>query len=125
MTDLTIRPIDGSDRDGWEPLWAGYLAFYEQTVPRETTEFTWRRLTTSHEVEGLLAVNATGEALGFAHFLFHPSTWNVGGKCYLQDLFVIPSARGREARSSSTGKPRSSMGRLGGSTSAWPNDRRS
>ena len=95
ITDLTIRRINASDRARWEPLWAGYLGFYEQTVSRETTEFTWRRLTTSHEIEGLLAVAENGEALGMAHILYHPSTWNVGGKCYLQDLFVIPAARGR------------------------------
>jgi GNAT superfamily N-acetyltransferase len=93
--ELSIREIMSADRKLWEPLWLGYLDFYEETIPQEVTEFTWTRLTTTHEVEGFLALSAEGEALGLAHFLHHSSTSNIGGNCYLQDLFVIPAARGR------------------------------
>jgi GNAT superfamily N-acetyltransferase len=31
---------------------------------------------------------------GFAIHLHHPSTWVPGEDCYLEDLFVAPSARG-------------------------------
>jgi GNAT superfamily N-acetyltransferase len=92
---LTLRSITGNDHGLWEPLWRGYLDFYQKIVPAEATEFTWRRLTTTHEVEGFLAVNENGEALGLVHFFFHPNTFTLGGNCYLEDLFVIPSARGQ------------------------------
>lgn len=95
ITELSIRPISPGDRRSWEPLWQGYLEFYEKTIPAETTEFTWKRLITTHEVEGLLAWSEKGEALGLAHFLYHASTSTRGGNCYLQDLFVVPAARGR------------------------------
>lgn len=95
ISELSIRPITAADRQSWEPLWRGYLEFYEKTIPAETTEFTWKRLTTTHEVEGLLAWSENGEALGLAHFFYHPSTSTRGGNCYLQDLFVVPAARGR------------------------------
>ncbi len=94
-SDLVIRPIDATDRAAWEPLWAGYLAFYERTLPREVTDFTWRRLTTGDGVFGLLAIDQTGDAVGMVHFVFHPTTWSIGGSCYLEDLFVSPTARGR------------------------------
>jgi len=95
ISELVIRPISTGDRERWEPLWNGYLDFYEKTIPQEATKLTWQRLTTNGEIEGLLAVDEHGEALGLVHFLYHPSTSSVGGNCYLQDLFVIPSARGR------------------------------
>jgi ribosomal protein S18 acetylase RimI-like enzyme len=31
------------------------------------------------------------------HFLFHPVTWSVSPRCYLEDLFVRPDARGSGA----------------------------
>ena len=93
--DVVIRPIEASDRRAWEPLWASYLSFYERTVARDVTEFTWTRLTSTREVRGLIAIGADGGALGVVHYLFHASTWNMGGNCYLQDLFVTPASRGR------------------------------
>ena len=36
MSDLTIRPIVDRDRLAWEPLWAGYLSFYERTIAAES-----------------------------------------------------------------------------------------
>jgi GNAT superfamily N-acetyltransferase len=95
MADLTIRPIVAADRSAWEPLWAGYLAFYERTIAAEVTDFTWRRLTTDGCVSGLLAIAADGEAVGLVHFLFHPTTWSKSDSCYLEDLFVAPAARGQ------------------------------
>jgi GNAT superfamily N-acetyltransferase len=95
LSELTIRAITSADRERWDPLWMGYLDFYEKTLPKEVTDFTWTRLTTTHQVEGFLALGADGEALGLVHFLHHDSTSNIGGNCYLQDLFVVPAARGR------------------------------
>jgi ribosomal protein S18 acetylase RimI-like enzyme len=95
MPDLVIRPIAAADRTLWEPLWAGYHAFYERRIAPEVTEFTWKRLLTGGEIAGYVALGETGEALGLVHFLYHPSTSTLGGNCYLQDLFVAPAARGR------------------------------
>jgi GNAT superfamily N-acetyltransferase len=95
MLDVTIRPIGAQDRQVWEPLWLGYLAFYERSVPADVTMFTWTRLVETGEVEGLLALDEAGQGLGLVQFLYHASTWNRGGNCYLQDLFVVPEARGR------------------------------
>ena len=95
VSDLVIRSINAGDRAAWDPLWAGYLSFYERVIPREITELTWRRLTTNDGVFGFLAVQGDGEAVGLAHFVYHPTTWSAGGNCYLEDLFVVPAARGQ------------------------------
>jgi GNAT superfamily N-acetyltransferase len=91
---LRIRPIHSADRALWEPLWQGYLSFYEKTIPAEATQLTWTRLTTTDEITGLLALDEKDQAIGLAHFFYHPSTSSIGGNCYLQDLFVVPAQRG-------------------------------
>jgi GNAT superfamily N-acetyltransferase len=95
ISELVIRAITSADYKLWEPLWLGYLDFYEKTLSEKVTEFTWKRLSTTHEIEGFLALDPQGDTLGLVQFLYHSSTSNIGGNCYLQDLFVIPAARGR------------------------------
>lgn len=95
MTDITIRPVAADDRARWEPLWLGYIAFYERRVPQATTDYTWKRiLDPANPIEALLAVDERNNALGLVQYLLHESTWNTGGNVYLQDLFVVPEARG-------------------------------
>ena len=95
MTPVTIRPIHASDRDAWFPLWAAYQAFYDRPVPKQATDITWKSLISGGEIQGFMAFDEQGLALGLTHYLFHASTSRVGGQCYLSDLFVAPEARGR------------------------------
>lgn len=95
MSDIVIRPVAAGERAQWEPLWRGYLAFYEKSVPEAVTDFTWKRLNDpEHPIEGLMAWEGA-HALGLVQYLLHASTWNMGGNVYLQDLFVVPEARGK------------------------------
>jgi GNAT superfamily N-acetyltransferase len=95
MSDIVIRPVAATERQQWEPLWLGYLAFYEKSVPAAVTDFTWRRLIDPQDaIEGLIAWEGD-RALGLVQYLLHPSTWNMGGNVYLQDLFVVPESRGK------------------------------
>ncbi len=95
--DLRIRSLHPTDRTDWSWLWSAYQRFYEADIPAATTEVTWRRLLDRAEpVHGALALDAgTGEALGLVHFIEHRSTWVATRSVYLEDLFVIPEARGR------------------------------
>jgi GNAT superfamily N-acetyltransferase len=43
---------------------------------------------------GLLALDASGRGVGLAHCVVHATTWSCHPYCYLEDLFVAPSARG-------------------------------
>lgn len=89
-----IRPIAPDDFAGWQVLWAGYLHFYREILPEETTAITFYRL--CNNADGMFGYVATsdGGITGFAHALVHPSTWSPSGYCYLEDLFVAPEARG-------------------------------
>jgi GNAT superfamily N-acetyltransferase len=94
MSDIAIRPVAATERKQWEPLWLGYLAFYEKSVPAAVTDFTWARVVEGREIEALIAWEGE-RALGLVQYFLHPSTWNMGGNVYLQDLFVVPEARGK------------------------------
>ena len=89
------RPLTATDRDAWEPLWRGYLEFYEAKLAPEVTETTWSRLMRDGEDPiGLCAIDGRGRLVGIVHYLFHRSCWSEGDYCYLQDLFVAPDLRG-------------------------------
>jgi GNAT superfamily N-acetyltransferase len=92
---IVIRPIGENERDAWNPLWAGYLAFYKSALTREVSDLTWDRFHDPDEPIFALGGYVDGELLGIAHYLFHRSTWAPHRYCYLEDLFVAEAARGR------------------------------
>ena len=91
---INVRPLEIDDHAAWLPLWRGYQSFYEVDLPPEVTAATWQRIHDAREpVHGLAALD-NGALVGFAHFLYHRSTWRVADTCYLQDLFVVRERRG-------------------------------
>lgn len=94
-TSFTTHTLAATDFAAWEPLWQGYLTFYESAVPEETTRTAFARLTSGTEpMGGFLARDGAGMAIGMVNWIMHRSTWTVGDYCYLQDLFVAPQSRG-------------------------------
>jgi GNAT superfamily N-acetyltransferase len=92
---LAIRPLTDADRAAWEPLWAGYQAFYKVELPAATTDATWRRFHDPAVPMYALGAFLDDRLVGIVHYLFHVSTWTTGPYCYLQDLFTSPEARGQ------------------------------
>jgi len=97
MTVVDIRPLRLEERQAWEPLWQGYLTFYETSLPSTVTDITWSRLHNSAEPMYGLGAYIDETLIGIAHYLFHRSTWTIGPYCYLQDLFTAKEARGQGA----------------------------
>ncbi|TMJ82940.1 MAG: GNAT family N-acetyltransferase [Alphaproteobacteria bacterium] len=95
--EITIRPVKPGDRAAWEPLWQGYLTFYKSTLASDITDATWRRFFDPLERLGAFVAERDGQLIGIAHYLLHRSTWAPLCYCYLEDLFVEPSARGSGA----------------------------
>ena len=90
-----IRPLERSDFESWQQLWQGYLRFYRAKVPDQITTMTFERLTNqTDDFAGLVAEGHDAQLVGFAHLVFHASTWSSEPYCYLEDLFVSPAARG-------------------------------
>ena len=90
-----IRPPRADDRPAWDGLWQGYLRFYRSRLEPQVTEMTWTRLVDPAQQPHGLVAELDGRLVGFAHYLFHSSTWSETGYCYLEDLFTISEARGR------------------------------
>jgi len=97
MTTI-VRPLEPSDRAAWEPLWEAYLHFYETVLPREMYDLTWSRFHDPAEpMHALGAFDETGRMIGIAHAIFHRSCWLPDRTCYLQDLYVAQTQRGKRA----------------------------
>jgi ribosomal protein S18 acetylase RimI-like enzyme len=91
---VEIRPVGPDERDAWQPLWHGYLAFYQATLAPGTDDVTWARFHDAAEPMYLLGGYVDGWLTGIVQFIYHRSCWTEGDYCYLQDLFVDASARG-------------------------------
>jgi GNAT superfamily N-acetyltransferase len=93
----TIRGIGLEDWDDWRALFGGYLAFYRAELADATTRTTFERLCAGSDgMFGLLAFDDGGRGIGLADCVVHASTWSRQPTCYLEDLFVAPSARGHD-----------------------------
>ncbi|MDN3496944.1 GNAT family N-acetyltransferase [Planococcus sp. APC 4015] len=91
----SILPLTESDRDDWLALWAAYLEFYESEIPSEQTALTFARIVDErHPIQGAIARDAAGRAVGIVHWFTHPTTWSDGPYVYLEDLYVVPDVRG-------------------------------
>jgi len=89
-----VRSLADGDRAAWEPLWRGYLAFYGTALSADVTDATWRRIVEPDGPLHGLGAELDGRLVGFAVYLFHPGTWMIADRCYLEDLFVAGEVRG-------------------------------
>ena len=90
---LTVDALQASDFVAWQRLAQGYHTFYERELPESSYQHAWQRLLGGDGIHGL-AARVDGQLRGITHYLFHPATWS-HDVCYLQDLFVDESARGK------------------------------
>ncbi len=90
----TIRSIQPDDEAVWRELWAGYLDFYETSLPEAITANTWSRLVGDDPFWIGLVAEVEGAVVGFATVVVHDFTWSDRPAGLLHDLFVRPGARG-------------------------------
>ena len=90
---IKIRPITPADKPRWLELFKEYIVFYKSKLSDEQYELTWKRINSDFNITGLLA-EKDGQVVGFTHYIFRPSTWEVEDFCYLEDLYVDPKVRG-------------------------------
>lgn len=93
---VTIRDIGPEDRADFLAMWDDFVAT-DPNEPgnREMAEANWARLMRQDGgLDGLIA-HEDGAATGFILYHTLPFTWSRGDACYLQDIFVRETARGR------------------------------
>lgn len=89
-----IRPVHFSDLDALVPLLNGYRTFYQQVSdPTACRVFLGERL---QRGDSWLLIHESEQALtGFVQLYPMLSTVSLASRWLLNDLFVIPEARGR------------------------------
>lgn len=96
---VTVRPVRRDDHDQWRPLWDGYNAFYgregDTALDETITRQTWDRFFVESDPVKAMVAELDQQLVGLVHIVYHPSTSRLRDVCYLQDLFTLPSARGR------------------------------
>jgi len=92
---VTIRDARPEDESRWRDLWKDYLEFYDVTVDESITDSTWRRVFDPASAIFMRVAEVDGAVAGFSLSLTHEGTWIHGKDCYLEDLFVDQSIRGK------------------------------
>ena len=90
----TIRAALPADETAWRQLWRGYCDFYRVQLPDEVTDRTWKRILDPDSQIMCIVAEVDGQVYGFANCVVHENTWETQAVCYLEDLFVVPAARG-------------------------------
>ncbi|MBA3772527.1 MAG: GNAT family N-acetyltransferase [Ramlibacter sp.] len=94
MTAPTIRSALPADEHAWRRLWRGYCDFYGASVSDTVSNRTWTRILDPDSAIMCIVAEVDGQVYGFANCVVHENTWETQAVCYLEDLFVEPSARG-------------------------------
>ncbi|MES3001906.1 MAG: GNAT family N-acetyltransferase [Pseudomonadota bacterium] len=94
MDAPTIRSALPGDEAAWRQLWLGYCDFYEVRVTDDVTNRTWKRILDPDSQIMCIVAEVDGQVYGFANCVVHENTFETQAICYLEDLFVTPSARG-------------------------------
>lgn len=97
--EITIRGVSKADYVQWRMLWGQYNEFYGRVgvtaLSDEIVLTTWQRFLEPSESVHCLVAEHQEQLVGLAHFISHRNTITVENTCYLQDLFAVPSLRGK------------------------------
>jgi ribosomal protein S18 acetylase RimI-like enzyme len=96
MTPITVRAPIQADWTEWSRMWSANCAHFGATMPQAHDRELWRRIMDpDHPVRALVCGMSDhgGTLLGLAHYVIHPHTFSSKMVCYLEDLWVEPSAR--------------------------------
>jgi GNAT superfamily N-acetyltransferase len=95
MSPALIRAAVPADEAVWRQLWRGYCDFYGASLGDDVTDRTWKRILDPDSAVMCIVAEVDGQVYGFANCVVHENTWETQAVCYLEDLYVLPSARGR------------------------------
>jgi GNAT superfamily N-acetyltransferase len=94
MDAPTIRAALPADEAAWRKMWRGYCDFYNASVSDAVTDRTWKRILDPDSAIMCIVAEVDGQVYGFANCVVHENTWETQPVCYLEDLYVLPAARG-------------------------------
>ena len=77
---------------GWRILWDQYCG---RAISDAVSIETWRRLLDPTSAIGGYVAVSDGNVIGFVNYVVHEGTWVVKPVCYVEDVFVSKTHRGR------------------------------
>ncbi|KAL0488220.1 sulfite oxidase [Acrasis kona] len=92
---MSVFRLKDEDYQEWAEMWRLYLEFYNTTLPESQYHDTWSRIMADDGDLGAFVLKEEGRIVGLAHYLFHASSWTSKRLCYLNDLYVLSSCRGK------------------------------
>lgn len=117
---VKIVPLDTRHRADWERLYAGYAEFYKVTQTPQMREKVWGWIhDPAHEVNAVVAEDEAGRAVGLAHYRAFARPLSASTGCFLDDLFVDPSQRGKRVADALLEHLRALAREKGWSTVRW------
>jgi GNAT superfamily N-acetyltransferase len=118
---MTIEPARDDDVGALLPLMRGYCDFYGAAPPDQGLERMARELIAAPDAEGMLIVarGADGELAGFAAVGWKWSSLRGARVAVLEDLFVVPEARGRRTAARLIEACAERVGELGAPCLLW------
>lgn len=117
---VKIVPLAERHRADWERLYAGYAEFYKVTQTPEMREKVWAWIhDPAHEVNAVVAEDEAGRAVGLAHYRAFARPLSASTGCFLDDLFVDPSQRGKRVADALLEHLRALAREKGWSTVRW------
>jgi len=98
MANVRISFVTEQDKAQWRVLFSGYADFYSVPMDDATAERVWAwLLDPGHVLEGLVARDEGGAIVGLAHVRACPRPLGGYDIGFLDDLYVLPEARGSGA----------------------------
>ena len=95
MTGITTGPFRPDEYAAWRDLFEGYADFYAVRLQNSVADTVWQWLhDPQHVLRGIAARDAAQRPIGLAHIRACPRTLAGTEIGFLDDLFVIPEARG-------------------------------
>ena len=83
-SSMSISTLTRADWSQWQGLFRQYIAFYKASLPEEQYKNTFDRiLDTEGDLHAFVIREEDGTLNGFAHFLYHTSSWSDKPVCYL------------------------------------------
>ncbi|MDC0535415.1 GNAT family N-acetyltransferase [Francisellaceae bacterium] len=91
---VTIRKVTQNDFEAWAKLYQGYADFYQVPMNDEILNNVWTWIFDSNTSFYCLVAELDTKLVGFMHYRAMPSSLRGIMVGFLDDLFVMPEARG-------------------------------
>ncbi|MCJ1330276.1 hypothetical protein MMC10_006959 [Thelotrema lepadinum] len=93
---MPITSFEPSEYSTWAAIWRAFIDRMNATLSESQYKSSWSRIQDPNgDLHGLAARDENGTIVGLAHYLFMGRSWKDTPVVYLEDLFVLPEARGK------------------------------